>query len=54
VLVTGTAIPTESTQADRGRGWIAFELLVGEVLATTYDAEKQRPISTRWNAYELR
>jgi hypothetical protein len=48
VLVTGTAVPTEPTEADVERGWIAFELRVGEVRSTTYDAESKRPVSERW------
>ena len=48
VLVSGKAVPTDPTQADRDRGWIAFELLVGEVRSTTYDAESKRPVPERW------
>jgi hypothetical protein len=47
VLLTGVARPTEPTEADVGRGWIAFELLVGEVRATTYDHD-QGAVSERW------
>jgi pyridoxamine 5'-phosphate oxidase-like protein len=48
VLLSGVAIPSDPTESDVERGWIAFELLVGEVLATTYDSAQQRPISERW------
>ncbi len=48
VLVTGMAVSTEPTEADVERGWIAFELLVGEVRSTTYDGEAKRPVSERW------
>jgi hypothetical protein len=50
VLMTGIAVPTEPTESDVERGWIAFELLIGEVLATTYDHDKKRPVSKRWRA----
>ena len=50
VLVTGTARPTESTPGDVDQGWIAFELLIGEVLATRYDPDSLKPVSTRWKA----
>ena len=48
VLLLGVAVPTDPTESDVERGWIAFELLVGEVLATTYDAVQQCPVSERW------
>jgi pyridoxamine 5'-phosphate oxidase-like protein len=48
VLVTGVVVPAQPTPADIERGWIAFELLVGEVLATRYDPNERRPVSTRW------
>ena len=50
VLVTGTAHPTETTPEDVDQGWVAFELRIGEVLATRYDPESLKPISTRWKA----
>lgn len=50
VLVTGRAQPTETTAADVERGWIAFELLIGEVLAVEYEGEDLRPVSKRWRA----
>lgn len=50
VLLTGTARPTEATPADLERGFVAFELLIGEVLATRYDPKSSQPISTRWPA----
>jgi hypothetical protein len=51
VLITGMAIGREPTQADKAKGYIIFELLVGEVLATTYDAgDNYRPIRRRWIA----
>ena len=50
VLVTGTAGPTEAAAGDIDQGWIAFELSIGEVLATRYDGAELRPVSTRWRA----
>jgi hypothetical protein len=51
VLITGTAIEAEPTAADRAKGYVIFELLVGEVLATTYDADEDyRPVRRRWSA----
>jgi hypothetical protein len=53
VLVTGTAVEAEPTEADNAKGYIVFELLVGEVLATTYDAaDNFRPIRRRWSVAE--
>lgn len=49
VLITGVAVPREPSEADRAKGYVIFELLVGEVLATRYDAE-DRPIRSRWVA----
>ena len=48
VLVTGTAGPTEASAGDAEQGWVAFELSVSEVLATHYDPDSLKPISTRW------
>jgi hypothetical protein len=50
VMLSGLAVPTEPTEKDVERGWIAFELLVGEVLTTTYDRADKRPIFDRWKA----
>ena len=48
VLVIGTAVEAESTELDRAKGYIVFELLIAEVLATSYDPTDLRPIRTRW------
>jgi len=48
VLVTGLAIGAEPTDADRSNGYVVFELLIGQVLATRYDPTDWRPIRTRW------
>lgn len=53
VLLTGTAVQAEPTEADRAKGYIVFELLIGEVLATTYDLTDLHPIRTRWKAADL-
>lgn len=54
VLVTGTAVKDEPTVADIAKGYIVFELLVGEVLATTFDAaDNYRPIRRRWSASDV-
>lgn len=50
VMVIGTARPTEATADDVERGWIAFELLLGEVLAVRYEGEDLHPVSNRWRA----
>ncbi len=50
VLLTGTAIQAEPTEADRAKGYIVFELLIAEVLATTYDPADLHPIRARWKA----
>ena len=50
VLLTGTAAEAESTDADRAKGYIIFELFIAEVLATSYDPSDLRPILTRWDA----
>lgn len=50
VLVTGVAVPTDATDGDRGRGWIAFELLIGEVLSVRYEGDEATPVTQRWFA----
>lgn len=51
VLITGMAVGAEPTEADTSKRYIVFELLVGEVLATTYDpADGYRPLRRRWSA----
>ena len=50
VLLTGTALPAEPAEADRAKGYIVFELLIAEVLATSYDPTDLHPIRTRWRA----
>lgn len=50
VLLSGTAVEAGSTEADREKGYVVFELLIAEVLATSYDPADLRPIHTRWKA----
>lgn len=52
VLITGTAVPAEATEEDERRGWIAFELLVGEVLSVRYVGEEATALSERWSAVD--
>jgi hypothetical protein len=49
VLVTGIAVEGKPADSDRAKGYIIFELLLGEVLATSYDADL-KPIRQRWVA----
>jgi len=49
VLMTGIAESREPTERHAERGWVTFELLVGELLATIYDKEGGRPVSRRWS-----
>lgn len=49
-LIVGTAVESESTDADREKGYIIFELLIAEVLATSYDPTDLRPVRRRWSA----
>ena len=50
VLMTGIAEAREETYSHSERGWVTFELLVGEVLATIYDHQLGTPVSRRWRA----
>ena len=50
VLMTGVAVVVEPTDYHRERGWIAFELLIGELRATHYNGQLKRPESTLWKA----
>jgi hypothetical protein len=53
VLVTGTAVEAASQDAGGSGEYVWFELLVGEVRATTYDALGMNPTHTRWRAQAL-
>ena len=48
VLLTGLASHAEPTEHFRSRGWIAFELLVGELRSTRFNPDLGRPESTVW------
>jgi hypothetical protein len=48
--MTGIAESREPTDRHSEKGWVTFELLVGELLATIYDREQGRPVSRRWSA----
>jgi len=50
VLVTGTAIEAAPQDAGGSSEYVLFELLVGEVLVTTYDELGMNPTHTRWRA----
>lgn len=50
VLITGTAREIEPTEDDLASGYVAFELLVSEVLAIQYDPNDLSPRRTRWKA----
>ena len=50
VLMTGLAEAREPPYSHAERGWVTFELLVGELLATIYDREIGKPLSRRWRA----
>jgi hypothetical protein len=50
VLVTGLAERTTASDDFEERGWIAFHLRVGEVLAVRHTADSDRPQATRWSA----
>ena len=52
VLVSGTAIDAKPGDEDRAKGYVVFELLIAEVLATTYDRSDWTPVRTRWKAVE--
>jgi hypothetical protein len=48
VLVTGGARSIEPTADDADNGYVMFELLIGEVLATRYQGDDWHPVRTRW------
>ncbi|MEX0749279.1 MAG: pyridoxamine 5'-phosphate oxidase family protein [Dehalococcoidia bacterium] len=50
VLLVGRAVEAEPADADRAKGYILFELLIGEVLATSHDHNSLRPVHRRWKA----
>lgn len=50
MLITGTAVEREPTEAHLAKGYVIFELLVGEVVATSYERSDLGPIRTQWTA----
>ncbi len=48
VLVTGDAVEIEPTAEDVASGYVVFELLIAEVLATRYEGEDWHPVRTGW------
>ena len=48
VLVTGVAVERPASEEDVSKGYVAFDLLVGEVLAVRYVGEGADPVRTRW------
>jgi hypothetical protein len=50
VLMTGLAEAREPGAYHSQRGWVSFELLLGELLTTSYDKALGSPVSRRWNA----
>jgi len=50
VLLTGEAVAIEPTDEEEKGGYVAFEMLIGEVVATRYDELGMNPSSERWSA----
>jgi len=50
LLITGEAIAATAGPRDTDEGWVVFELLVGEMLATRYEGCDARPVRSRWSA----
>jgi hypothetical protein len=48
VLVTGVAVERPASDADVSKGYVAFDFLVGEVLAVHYEGESADPVRKRW------
>ena len=48
VLVTGIAVERPASEADVSKGYVAFDLLVGEVLSVRYEGEGADPVRRRW------
>jgi hypothetical protein len=50
VLLTGTATGAEPSAEDRAKGYVLFELLIAEIVATVYDGADLQPVRRRWHA----
>ena len=48
VLVTGVADERPASEADVSKGYVAFDFLVGEVLAVHYVGDNADPVRRRW------
>ena len=48
VLVTGVAVERPASETDVSKGYVAFDLLVGEVLSVRYEGEQADPVRRRW------
>jgi hypothetical protein len=49
IMVTGVATEIEAPDDFAARGWIAFDLRIGEVLSVRYPERDDRPLVTRWS-----
>ena len=52
VLVTGLAQECDASEEHRRRGWITFDLMIGEVLSVVNDGSG--PVAERWRASAAR
>jgi len=50
VLITGDAVEIEPTPDDIASGYVMFELLLREVLATHYEGDDWHPVRRQWRA----
>ena len=48
VLVTGVALERPASEEDVSKGYVAFDFLVGEVLAVHYEGDAADPVRKRW------
>jgi hypothetical protein len=47
---SGEAVAIEPTEEEKKDGFVAFELLISEVVTTRYDEIGMNPSSERWSA----
>jgi hypothetical protein len=48
VLVTGRGVEREPSDGDVAKGYVAFDLLVGEVQSVRYEGDDATPVRKRW------
>ena len=48
VLVTGVAVERAASEADVSKGYVAFDLLIGEVQTVRYEGANADPVRNRW------